>query len=272
MVKFIRWWVFPALIILLLASCKSGGPAIQPIDGLPGGFDGPQAQNITAHSTEIVFKSKAPIVCNVAYGTDTQYGHLALMAMTSPTTDHDVMLVGLEPATTYHYRITLTDQTARVYQSGDFNFTTLQSAGTGKPSGVNAAALAAGGQITGVSSNYGNGDLNSAYGGNKAIDGNPNTAWSSNGDGDKAWIEIGLEQTDNITSIGFWTRTMGSSGQISSFRVVTDDGTHLGPFTLPDAATIYYFPVNVKAKSLRFEVVSSSGGNTGAVEIEAYAG
>jgi len=56
----------------------------------------------------------------------------------------------------------------------------------------------------------------------------------------------------------------------SSLKVVTDDGTQVGPFTLPDASTIYYFQVTVKAKTLRFETVSNSGGNTGAVEIEAY--
>lgn len=56
----------------------------------------------------------------------------------------------------------------------------------------------------------------------------------------------------------------------SSLKVVTDDGAQVGPFTLPDASTVYYFQVTVKAKTLHFETVSNSGGNTGAVEIEAY--
>ena len=50
-----------------------------------------------------------------------------------------------------------------------------------------------------------------------------------------------------------------------------EDGTQLGSFNLQDAATNYYFDVKTTAKRLRFEVVSSSGGNTGVVEIEVYA-
>jgi len=34
----------------------------------------------------------------------------------------------------------------------------------------------------------------SAFGMDNAIDGQPNTEWSSNGDGDDAWIEIELTQ------------------------------------------------------------------------------
>ena len=64
---------------------------------------------------------------------------------------------------------------------------------------------------------------------------------------------------------------MGNSGQIFSFNVITDEGQQLGPFDLPDASTIYYFEVQTQARRLRFEVATSSGGNTGAVEIEAYA-
>ena len=63
---------------------------------------------------------------------------------------------------------------------------------------------------------------------------------------------------------------MGNSAQIYSFKVITDDGTQLGPYDLPDAATVYYFDIQVRAKRLRFEVENSSEGNTGAVEIEAY--
>ena len=63
---------------------------------------------------------------------------------------------------------------------------------------------------------------------------------------------------------------MGNSAQIFRFSVVVDGGQRLGPFDVPDAATIYYFNVQVRAKRLRFEVESSSGGNVSAVEIEAY--
>ena len=210
------WFLVLLVALITLASCKAaGGPLIQSLDNLPGGFVGPQVQNVAAYSANIVFRSKEAIVCNVAYGKDTNYGRIALMAMTGPLTDHDVALLGLDPASTYHFRITVTDTTSRVYQSGDFTFSTAEATGYSKPTGINVAAAAAGATVTGVSSNFGQGDLNSSFGGNKAIDGRKDTEWSSNGDGDKAWIKIALAQTYDLSWIGFQTRTMGNSAQIS---------------------------------------------------------
>ncbi len=114
------------------------------------------------------------------------------------------------------------------------------------------------------------GGSGASFGANNAIDGDLNTQWSSNGDGDHAWIEIDLGKEFTIDAVGFRTRTMGSSAQISQFRVITDKGEMLGPFDIADASQVYYFPVNTTAQTLRFEVVKSSGGNTGAAEIEVY--
>ena len=63
---------------------------------------------------------------------------------------------------------------------------------------------------------------------------------------------------------------MGSSAEIHSFQIVTDKGETIGPFELADAARAYYFETDFTAKRLRFEAVTTSGGNTGAVEIEVY--
>ena len=71
-------------------------------------------------------------------------------------------------------------------------------------------------------------------------------------------------------ALGFWTRTMGTSAQVRRFQVVSDQGVVKGPFELSDAASVGYFETELTAKRLRFEVIESSGGNTGAVEIEVY--
>ncbi|MBI4186678.1 MAG: discoidin domain-containing protein [Chloroflexi bacterium] len=267
-----------ALFILLLmvlsvslSSCSTSNKVtIQPLKNIAQGLEALHVQDIGTHSAKIIFEANSPIVCNIAYGIDKNYGRLALMAMAGPTTDHEVQLLGLEPNTTYHFRITATDLASKVYQSDDLTFATIQGDTKAKPAGRNVAAISEGARIVGVSSNWGNGNLDSSFGGNKAIDGNPSTEWSSNGDGNSAWIEIELSQSFDLNTIGFWTRTMGNSAQISNFNVVVDDSQHLGPFNLPDASTIYYFQIEVRAKRLRFEIESSSGGNTGAIEIEAY--
>ena len=63
---------------------------------------------------------------------------------------------------------------------------------------------------------------------------------------------------------------MGTSAQVFSFRVVSDDGTSAGPFRLDDASSVHRFPTELTATRLRFEAVDTSGGNVGAVEIAVY--
>jgi len=60
------------------------------------------------------------------------------------------------------------------------------------------------------------------------------------------------------------------TAQIFAFTVTTDSAEVLGPFTLEDAAQAYRFDVDVVARSLRLDVVDSSGGNTGLVEFAAF--
>ena len=121
-----------------------------------------------------------------------------------------------------------------------------------------------------VSGNFAGASNDGAFGANLAIDGDPRTQWSSDGDGDDAWIEIALPSDSLVSAVGFWTRTMGSSAEITSFRVVSDQGEVRGPFSLPDAFSVHYFDTDLTAQRLRFEVLTSSGGNTGAVEVQVY--
>ena len=138
------------------------------------------------------------------------------------------------------------------------------------PSGDNVALLSNGARVVGTSSNFGGGDDSGAWGGNQAIDGDPATQWSTDGDGNDGWIELELPIETRVTGLGFWSRTMGDSAQVQSFQVVSDKGEVRGPFRLEDAGGVAYFETDLTARRLRFEVVESSGGNVGAVEIEVY--
>ena len=276
--KGIRWIVTILILALVLTACGGQVPAgtvILPLDETPGGFEGPKVEDNTGTSVVIQFTSGVPTMCNVAFGTDPTYGALATMPMMGGAVrEHAVSLTGLTPNTAYHYRLTLTDERAQVYQSEDLAFTTAEndaSPAAPRPEGEDVASLAAGARIAGVSSNFGAGDNDSSFGANPAIDSQPNTEWSSNGDGDDAWIEIELPGIYDVHAIGFWTRKMpNDTAQIFSFTVVTDQGETHGPFDLADANQIYYFPVEFTARTLRFQAVSTNTGNTGAVEIEVY--
>ncbi len=236
----------------------------------------PEFTDIQADSVTVKIETRIPVVCAAVYGTTIAYGQLATdtdMA-SGGHQDHHPVLKGLKPDTLYQIRLQGVGPDGTLYISDNLTFRT-PSASTvvqpAKPQGKNVALISAGARVKGVSSNFGGGDVNSAYGANKALDGNLNTEWSSNGDGDKAWTEIDLGKEYAITNIGFRTRTMGTSAQIERFQAITDKGEKLGPFDLSDAKSVYYFPVSTTARTFRFEVLKSSGGNTGAVEIEVYA-
>jgi len=235
--------------------------------------DGPTFQDLKADSVTVKLDTTIPVVCAAAYGTTTSYGRLATdtdMAG-SGHMNHHPLLSGLQPNTEYHLRMQGVGPDGTLYQSKDYTFKTPPAQlGGGKPQGANLALLANGAKVTAVSSNYGGGDNNSSFGANHAFDGDPSTQWSSNGDGNNAWVEIKLAGPAHVTTVGFWTRTMGSSAQIHSFRIMADGGKTYGPFKLDDASGIHYFPVDFTAQTLRFEAVDTSGGNTGAVEIEVY--
>lgn len=224
-----------------------------------------------------------PVLCQIHLGpADAEAEGFTAMhrrtavrdALTRPAKDHRVELLALRPETSYTLNVVLVDEEARVYRSEDLAFETTARAetpGAWEPDGENLALLQKGGRVVGVSSNWAGGDNDSAFGANNAIDGDPNTEWSSDGDGDEAWIEIALAEEGTITGVGFWTRTMGTSAQIYKFRVLALDGTVLGVFDLPDAKQLYNFDLeDFVGKQLRFEAVESSGGNTGAEEIAIY--
>jgi hypothetical protein len=237
---------------------------------------GPEFTELRADSVTVQLDTRIPVACSAIYGTTTAYGQIATdtdMAGGGHA-NHRPALTGLKPDTLYHVRFQGVASDGTLYVSDDFTFRTPAASNItqpGKPTGKNVALASVGARVKGVSSNFGGGGLDSAYGANRAIDGNLTTEWSSNGEGNQAWIELDLGKEYRVGAVGFRTRTMGTSAQIERFQLITDKGEKLGPFDLPDAKQVYYFPINVAARVLRFEVLKSSGGNTGAAEIEVYA-
>lgn len=259
-----------ALAVTACASPTATTPeiAVHPITEVV--VSGPEFTNIGPETATVRVETSTPLVCAVVYGTTPNYGQIATdtdMAGGGHS-DHHPTLTGLQPDTLYYARLQGVGPDGALYRSEEYTFRTPPS--TTASSGPNLAVPGNGARVAGVSSNYGGGADDSMWGALKAVDGNGATAWSSDSDGDEAWLEIELAAETYVTRIGFWTRTMGMSAQITSFQIITDRGDVVGPFELPDAEQIYYFDTDFTAKRLRFEVVTSSGGNTGAVEIEIY--
>jgi hypothetical protein len=251
-----------------LQATSGSGARVRPIDDIL--TSGPEFFDIGPETAALRVETTLPVVCAVVYGTTPEYGQMATdtdMAGGGHS-DHHPLLTGLTPDTLYYARLQGVGPDGTLYRSEQYTFRT--SPATSASAEPNLALPENGARLVGVSSNFDGGSDDGPWGALSAFDGEGASAWSSDGDGDEAWIEIELAAVTRVTRIGFWTRTMGSSAQIQSFQIVSDAGETVGPFNLTDAAQNYYFDTNFTARRLRFEVVASSDGNTGAVEIEVY--
>jgi hypothetical protein len=218
----------------------------------------------------VPIETRIPVACTLVYGTTPEFGHLTLdqdMAGGAHS-EHSPLLSGLEPETEYFFRVQGVDDEGTIYISEVMTFTTPP-----RDTSLTENLLSPdrGAEVLGVSSNWRNQDNDGSWGIMSALDDDPNTAWSSDGDGDSAWVEIQLGQRSRIDRVEFWSRFMSDgTAQVFEFTVTTDSGEMYGPFTLPDYEQSYDFEVEFEAESLRFDVVDSSGGNVGAVEIAVY--
>jgi hypothetical protein len=268
--SWLRLFGLIGLLALALVACSTSDDdsEVRSIDEIL--VDDVAVVDLTGSSGRLSAETTIPVVCTVVYGTDDSYGQQSTdMDMAGGGHSiHNPLMSNLEPETVYHYRLIGAGPDGTIYQSEDMTFETpaASSGEDGFPAGRNAASAEEGAQVTEVSSEF-----SSDWAAANAIDGDPTTEWSSAGDGDSAFITIELAEPTELQAIGIWTRTMGSTAQIESFQVVVDADKVIGPFEVPDAGMLHTFPVDITATTLRFEVLSSSGGNTGLVELVAIA-
>jgi hypothetical protein len=140
-----------------------------------------------------------------------------------------------------------------------FTTTLSKSAATGPD-------VAQGARIVAVSSQF-----SSDYRAGNAVDGDLSTEWSSHGDGNHAFITIDLGKPMAISGVAFRTRAMSDGSAIThTFAVIVDGGRRYGPFLAGNRLDARPAPVSFRGRRLRFQVVSSTGGNTGAAEIQVF--
>lgn len=270
----VRWPAVVVVSVIAIAAgvaCTSaesdpGDVQILPIEEILDGNI--EIADLTATSGVVRVSTSVDVVCSVVFGTTTEYGGQAtdLDMAGGGHAVHAAPMRGLEPDTEYHYRLQGTGPDGTVYISEPMTFRTPPATGVARD---NLAAADAGASVMDVSSIFGD---SPSWAAEHAIDGDPATEWSSAGDGDEAYLVVALPEPTTIASFGIWTRTMGSSAQILTFQVIVDGDRVLGPFEVADASGIHEFALDapVETQALRFEVVTSTGGNTGLVEFAAY--
>ncbi len=218
----------------------------------------PDASGTTATLT---VATSIDAVCAVAYGSTAALGSLSTDQDMGGGAhdDHQAIMAGLDPQTTYYYRLQGVGVDGRLYSSDLMTFTTPAAAESGAP-GTNVAVE---GAVIEVSSEF-----SDAFAASNAIDGDLGTEWSSQGDGDDAFLVVDLGRDVEIVGVGFRTREMSDGTSIANSFTVTVDGDTYGPF--PAGPGLAIGDVSAPGRLVRFDVDTSTGGNTGAVEVEIY--
>jgi hypothetical protein len=201
------------------------------------------------------------VACAVSYGPTRELGSIATdtdMAGGGHRVHHP-LLVNLDENTDYFYKINAIGPSGELYTLPIRSFT--NGAGSSAAPGPN---LASGATVVDVSSEY-----SERFAAGFAFDGDRTTEWSSRGDGDDAYVVVDMGSTVDLTGIGFRTREMSDGTSITtSFTVTIDDGAPLGPFDAGVGLAVAEFAAS--GRVIRIDVETSTGGNTGAVEIEIY--
>jgi F5/8 type C domain len=181
--------------------------------------------------------------------------------------EHDVFLPEAEPGVEYMFVVqgTTADGTLYLSEMGTFTLPEPEIANTEIDDREN---LALGATVSSVSSEF-----NDAFAAAKALDGDPVTEWSSAGDGDEAFITLDLGAPQNVTGFQFLTRSMTDGTAVTeTYTVIVDDSETLGPFPTGSPAEPHTSDKSVTGQVFTFEVETSTGGNTGAVEIRILGG
>lgn len=229
----------------------------------------PTIFDLTPTSARINWIGTIPTGCLLLYGETDQFGLASQdLNMNGATIiEHNPLMLNLTPDTEYFFRMQGSDEAGNLYISEVFTLLTPPESEAALSENLLSADNGA--EIVDVSSNFGGQpNTGATWSVGNAFDDNPNTAWSTAGDGDDAFVTVQLGQRSQINEVSFWTRTMSNNtAQIFSFTITTETGEVYGPFELPDPDQAYAFEVDFEAEQLRFDVVASNGGNTGAVEI-----
>ncbi|SDO15179.1 F5/8 type C domain-containing protein [Geodermatophilus sp. DSM 45219] len=259
----------PTLAALVLVGCGGAGTSASgdpPVLAAEQVFVDDPVVVPDAAGTSAVLRvtTELDMACAVVFGRDESLGGgIATDADMGggAHTDHQAVMSGLQPDTEYFYRVQGSGSDGSLYRSGLRSFRTPPADDPEAP-GRNAAV---GAQVVDVSSEF-----SDDFRADAAVDGDLATEWSSAGDGDDASITLDLGRPVHVVGVALRSRSMSDgSSVVETFTVTVDGGRTYGPFDAGTASVVN--EVEFTGQILRIDAERTSGGNTGAAEIEVIA-
>jgi hypothetical protein len=253
-------------LLLLLSACGGDDGAVLPFEDI--------------QATELVFEADPtnpqraifrvdttePAICAIVWGETEALGDFnnSLDMNGTGIIEHNVFLPGAEPGKTYYFQLQGSTADGRLFQSDLDTFTVPElEDGGGEAAPEIGPNLAEGAAVLEVSSEF-----SESWAGTNAVDGDLLTEWSTAGDGDDAFITIDLGSAREAAGFQFLTRSMADgTATATTYQVIVDGDAAFGPFPSGNPAAPGFGEAAVTGQVFRFEIVTSTGGNTGAVEV-----
>ncbi|CCG01758.1 discoidin domain-containing protein [Blastococcus saxobsidens] len=262
-----RLLLLPVAVVVLAACADPAAPTSAGREVLPAEevfVETPVVEpDASGTSATLRVSTDIDMACAVVFGRDESLGDgIATDADMGggAHAEHQAVMRGLEPDTEYFYRVQGSGADGNLYRSELMSFRTPPADGPTAP-GANAAL---GAEVVDVSSEF-----SDAFAAAGAVDGNLGSEWSSAGDGDDASITLDLGRPVDVVGVALRSRSMSDgTAVIETFTVTVDGGETYGPFDAGTTAVVN--EADFTGQVLRIDAEATSGGNTGAAEIELY--
>lgn len=181
------------------------------------------ASAVTHNSAEITWTTSEPANSRVEYGPTQSYGSLSTIDP-ALVIHHKVLLTGLSPKTTYHFRVISKDQSGNTHVSNDFTFTTPQFTDNVAPSAptVLTAIVISSSQINlswGASTDNVGVTGYRIYRNGSAIATTPDTFYSNTG------LTASTEYNYTVTAFDAAGNESAKSGQVSATTIAGPSGS-----------------------------------------------
>ena len=256
---------------LLIAACGGSEDAVRPFSEVQATEFVFEADPTNPSRGIFRMETTEPMICAIIWGETEALGNFnnSLAMNGTGIIRHDVFLPGAEPGVEYFYKVQGSTADGTLYESelASFVIPVTESDGGGDEDVTHGDNLSLMGTVVETSSEF-----SDTWAGEKAIDGDTTTEWATSGDGDDAFIVIDLGSAEDIAGVEFLTRSMADGTAIATeYTVTIDSGDVLGPFPAGNLADPMFTELPTTGQIFRFDIVNSTGGNTGAIEIRVFA-